>query len=104
MPVFTDKEKSLLGYYLLHDLSKHIRGFPSRGLRSSQGYTNALVRPEKSEWICGWTLTAAYAYIKERKYSSVQKSRGEWMKIDSKDISFSDRKKAEPSGTTRSRR
>jgi coenzyme F420 hydrogenase subunit beta len=62
------------------------------GLGSPEGYTTVLIRSEKGKWVYREALTAGY--IKERKFSSVQKARSNWMKTNTKVLSFSDQKKA----------
>ena len=61
------------------------------GLGSPEGYTTVLIRSEKGKWIYRGALDAGY--IKERRYSSVQKARSDWMQANTKVISFSERKK-----------
>jgi coenzyme F420 hydrogenase subunit beta len=61
------------------------------GLGSPEGYTTVLIRSEKGRWIYRGALDAGY--IKERRYSSVQKARSDWMQANTKVISFSERKK-----------
>jgi coenzyme F420 hydrogenase subunit beta len=61
------------------------------GLGSPEGYTTVLIRSEKGRWIYRGALDAGY--IKERRYSSVQKARSDWMMANTKVISFSERKR-----------
>jgi len=61
-------------------------------LGSPEGYTTVLIRSEKGKWVYREALSAGY--IKERRFSSVQKARSDWMKTNLKVLSFSERKKA----------
>jgi hypothetical protein len=51
-----------------------------------------LIRSEKGKWVYRGALTAGY--IIERRYSSVQKARGDWMNTYTKVVCFSERKKS----------
>jgi coenzyme F420 hydrogenase subunit beta len=73
------------------DFSAEYSDISFGGLGSPEGYTTVLIRSEKGKWIYREALSAGY--IKERRYSSVQKARSDWMKTNTKVISFSDRKK-----------
>lgn len=61
------------------------------GLGSPEGYTTVLIRSEKGRMVHRGALTAGY--IKERKYSSVEKSRNELIKLQRSIIDFSSRKR-----------
>jgi len=73
------------------DFSAEYSDISFGGLGSPQGYTTVLIRSENGKWIYKGALDAGY--IKERRYSSVQKARSDWMKTNTKVISFSERKK-----------
>jgi coenzyme F420 hydrogenase subunit beta len=74
------------------DFSAEFSDISFGGLGSSEGYTTILIRSEKGRWVYREALTAGY--IKERKFASIQKARGVWMRTNVKILSFSDRKKA----------
>jgi coenzyme F420 hydrogenase subunit beta len=73
------------------DFSAEYSDISFGGLGSPEGYTTVLIRSEKGKWIYREALSAGY--IKERRYSSVQKARSDWMKTNTKVITFSERKK-----------
>ncbi len=73
------------------DFSAEYADISFGGLGSSDGYTTCLIRSEKGKWIYRGAL--ASGYIKERKYASVQKARGDWMDMNAKILDFSERKK-----------
>jgi coenzyme F420 hydrogenase subunit beta len=74
------------------DFSAEYSDISFGGLGSPEGYTTVLIRSEKGKWVCREALTAGY--IKERRFSSVQKARSDWMKTNTKVLSFSDQKRA----------
>jgi coenzyme F420 hydrogenase subunit beta len=74
------------------DFSAEYSDISFGGLGSPEGYTTVLIRSEKGKWVYREALTAGY--IKERRVSSVQKARSDWMKTNTKVLSFSDQKKA----------
>jgi len=74
------------------DFSAEYSDISFGGLGSPEGYTTVLIRSEKGKWIYRDALSAGY--IKERRYSSVQKARSDWTRTNTKVISFSERKKA----------
>jgi coenzyme F420 hydrogenase subunit beta len=61
------------------------------GLGSPEGFTTVLVRSEKGKMVYRGALKAGY--IKERKYSSVEKSRSELIKLQRLIFDFSKRKR-----------
>jgi coenzyme F420 hydrogenase subunit beta len=74
------------------DFSAEYSDISFGGLGSPEGYTTVLIRSEKGKWVYREALSAGY--IKERRFSSVQKARNDWMKTNLKVLSFSERKKA----------
>jgi len=74
------------------DFSAEYSDISFGGLVSPEGYTTVLIRSEKGKWVYREALSAGY--IKERRFSSVQKARSDWMKTNLKVLSFSERKKA----------
>jgi coenzyme F420 hydrogenase subunit beta len=74
------------------DFSAEYSDISFGGLGSPEGYTTVLIRSEKGKWVYREALSAGY--IKERRFSSVQKARSDWMKTNLKVLSFSERKKA----------
>jgi coenzyme F420 hydrogenase subunit beta len=74
------------------DFSAEYSDLSFGGLGSPEGYTTVLIRSEKGKWVYRGALTAGY--IIERRYSSVQKARGDWMNTYTKVVSFSERKKS----------
>jgi coenzyme F420 hydrogenase subunit beta len=74
------------------DFSAEFSDISFGGLGSPEGYTTVLIRSEKGKWVYRAALAAGY--IKERRFSSVQKARSDWMKANARILSFSDRKKA----------
>ena len=74
------------------DFSAEYSDISFGGLGSPEGYTTVLIRSEKGKWVYREALSAGY--IKERRFSSVQKARNDWMKTSTKVLSFSERKKA----------
>jgi coenzyme F420-reducing hydrogenase beta subunit len=73
------------------DFSAEYADISFGGLGSPEGYTTVLIRSEMGKWIYRGALTAGY--LKEKRSSSVQKARSDWMKTNTKVISFSDQKK-----------
>jgi coenzyme F420 hydrogenase subunit beta len=74
------------------DFSAEYSDLSFGGLGSPEGYTTVLIRSEKGKWVYRGALTAGY--IIERRYSSVQKARGDWMNTYTKVVCFSERKKS----------
>jgi coenzyme F420 hydrogenase subunit beta len=74
------------------DFSAEYSDISFGGVGSPEGYTTVLIRSEKGKWVYREALSAGY--IKERRFSSVQKARSDWMKTSTKVLSFSERKKA----------
>jgi coenzyme F420 hydrogenase subunit beta len=73
------------------DFSAEFSDISFGGLGSPEGYTTVLIRSEKGKMIYRGALTAGY--IKERKYSSAERSRSELIKLQKLIIDFSQRKK-----------
>ena len=73
------------------DFSAEFSDISFGGLGSPEGYTTVLIRSEKGKWVYRGALNAGY--IRERKYASVQKARSDWIEMNAKVISFSERKK-----------
>jgi coenzyme F420 hydrogenase subunit beta len=73
------------------DFSAEYSDISFGGLGSPEGYTTVLIRSEKGKLVYRGALTAGY--IKERKYSSAEKSRSELIKIQKLILDFSQRKK-----------
>jgi len=74
------------------DFSAEYSDISFGGVGSPEGYTTVLIRSEKGKWVYRGALTAGY--IKEKRYSSVQKARSEWMEAHTKVVGFSGRKRA----------
>lgn len=74
------------------DFSAEFSDISFGGLGSPEGYTTVLVRSEKGKMVYRGALKAGY--IKERKYSSVEKSRNELIKLQRLIVDFSRRKRA----------
>src|SRR4030043_418047 len=73
------------------DFSAEFSDLSFGGLGSLEGYTTVLVRSEKGKMVYRGALKAGY--IKERKYSSAEKSRNELIKLQRLIINFSQRKR-----------
>jgi len=73
------------------DFSAEYSDISFGGLGSPEGYTTVLIRSERGKMVYRGALIAGY--IKERKYSSAEKSRSELIKIQRMVIDFSQRKK-----------
>jgi len=73
------------------DFSAEYSDISFGGLGSPERYTTVLIRSERGKMVYRGALTAGY--IKERKYSSAEKSRSELIKIQRMIIDFSQRKK-----------
>ncbi|HUL37267.1 MAG TPA: Coenzyme F420 hydrogenase/dehydrogenase, beta subunit C-terminal domain [Thermodesulfobacteriota bacterium] len=73
------------------DFSAEFSDISFGGLGSPEGYTTVLVRSEKGKMVYRGALKAGY--IRERKYSSVEKSRSELIKLQKLIIDFSRRKR-----------
>jgi coenzyme F420 hydrogenase subunit beta len=73
------------------DFSAEFSDISFGGLGSPEGYTTVLVRSEKGKMVYRGALTAGY--IKERRYSSAEKSRNDLIKLQRLIIDFSRRKK-----------
>jgi coenzyme F420 hydrogenase subunit beta len=73
------------------DFSAEYSDISFGGLGSPEGYTTVLLRSEKGKMVYRGALTAGY--IKERKYSSAEKSRSELIKLQKMIIDFSQRKR-----------
>ncbi len=73
------------------DFSAEFSDISFGGLGSPEGYTTVLIRSEKGKMIYRGALTAGY--IKERKYSSAEKSRSELITLQRLIIAFSQRKR-----------
>ncbi len=73
------------------DFSAEYSDISFGGLGSPEGYTTVLIRSERGKMVYRGALTAGY--IKERKYSSAEKSRSELIKIQRMINDFSHRKK-----------
>ena len=74
------------------DFSAEYSDISFGGVGSPEGYTTVLIRSEKGKWVYRGALTAGY--IREKRYSSVQKARSEWMEAHTKVVGFSGRKRA----------
>jgi coenzyme F420 hydrogenase subunit beta len=73
------------------DFSAEYSDISFGGLGSPEGYTSVLIRSERGKMVYRGALAAGY--IKERKYSSAEKSRGDLIKLQRLIIDFSQRKK-----------
>jgi len=73
------------------DFSAEYSDISFGGLGSPEGYTTVLIRAERGKMVYRGALTAGY--IKERRYSSAEKSRSELIKLQRMIIDFSQRKK-----------
>jgi len=74
------------------DFSAEYSDISFGGLGSQEGYTTVLIRSEIGNWVYKGAIAAGY--IKERKYSSIQKARSDWIQIHRKVIEFAERKRA----------
>jgi coenzyme F420 hydrogenase subunit beta len=74
------------------DFSAEYSDISFGGLGSPEGYTAVLIRSEMGKWVYRGALSAGY--IKERRYSSIQKARSDWTKAHTMVLNFSERKKA----------
>jgi coenzyme F420 hydrogenase subunit beta len=73
------------------DFSAEYSDISFGGLGSPEGYTTVLIRSEKGKMVYRGALTAGY--IKERRYSSAEKSRSDLIRLQRMIIDFSQRKK-----------
>jgi len=73
------------------DFSAEYSDISFGGLGSPEGYTSVLIRSERGKMVYRGALTAGY--IKERKYSSAEKSRSDLIRLQRLIIDFSQRKK-----------
>ncbi len=73
------------------DFSAEYSDISFGGLGSPERYTTVLVRSERGRWVYREALAAGY--IRERKYSSVNKARIESIKAHGKVIGFSQKKR-----------
>lgn len=77
------------------DFSAEFSDISFGGLGSPEGYTTVLIRSEMGKWVYRGALTAGY--IGEKKYSSIQQARSDWVKTHTMVIDFSERKRARAS-------
>jgi len=73
------------------DFSAEYSDISFGGLGSPEGYTSVMVRSEKGKMVYRGALTAGY--LKERKYSSAEKSRSDLIKLQRLIVDFSQRKR-----------
>jgi coenzyme F420 hydrogenase subunit beta len=73
------------------DFSAEYSDISFGGLGSPEGYTSVLIRSERGKIVYRGGLAAGY--LKERKYSSAEKSRSDLINLQRKVIEFSQRKK-----------
>jgi len=73
------------------DFSAEYSDISFGGLGSPEGLTSVMVRSEKGKMVYRGALTAGY--LKERKYSSAEKSRSDLIKLQRLIIDFSQRKR-----------
>jgi len=73
------------------DFSAEYSDISFGGLGSPEGYTSVMIRSEKGKMVYRGALTAGY--LKERKYSSAEKSRSDLIKLQRLIIDFSQRKR-----------
>jgi coenzyme F420 hydrogenase subunit beta len=73
------------------DFSAEFSDISFGGLGSPEGYTTVLLRSERGKMVYRGALTSGY--IKERRYSSVEKARADVIKLQKMVLDFSQRKK-----------
>jgi coenzyme F420 hydrogenase subunit beta len=73
------------------DFSAEFSDLSFGGLGSPDGYTTVLIRSERGKMVYRGALTAGY--IKERRYSSTEKARGDLIRLQRLIVDFSQRKK-----------
>ena len=73
------------------DFSAEYSDISFGGLGSPEGLTSVMIRSEKGKMVYRGALTAGY--LKERRYSSAEKSRSDLIKLQRLIIDFSQRKR-----------